>query len=210
MQAVYNKIDPKRQLSDSERNISALGAIWQYKMSKNDTSGAAQAAYDLVQHIRLASQLYAAISEAAIKHRDDPDALRAALKKYASVPDGRDMKVEQTPEGQLRYSYVVDQQTGKVIQGGLATPQQLAAQAMNVATKGFDQFLDQMAASAPSINGSRGVLCTNTAPRKRPALHPLPSIDDGESADFSHEPSQKTLNCQTFRIDRDLATTHCD
>ena len=143
MNQIYKKIDPNNQMSDSARNMAALSSVWQYKLKQGDLQGAQRAAAMMLQHYRLASQRYAAISAAAAEHGDVDTAAKAAMKAYANIPDGKDLKITKTPDNQLQYSYV--DQNGNQIAGGIVTPQQLAAQAMGVATKGFDQFLIQAA-----------------------------------------------------------------
>jgi hypothetical protein len=139
MNAIYKKIDPNNEMGESERNMSALSAVYQYKLRQGDPQGAQRAAFAMLQHYRLASQRYAAISAAAAAHGDVDGAAKAAMKAYANIPDGKDLKVQKSPDGQL--SFTVTGPDGKVIHQGIASPQQLGAAAMNVATKGFDQFL---------------------------------------------------------------------
>jgi hypothetical protein len=165
MQQIFKKIDPNGEMGDSERNIAALSAVYQYKLRAGDPQGAQRAAFTMLQHYRLASQRYAAIAAAAAEHGDVDGAAKAAMKAYANIPDGKDLKITKAPDGRLQYS-MIDEKTGKTIQQGIATPQQLAAAAMGVATKGFDQFL--LAAAGERAAASReGTSQGNRAPSQR-------------------------------------------
>lgn len=154
MQAIYKKIDPNNQMSDSARNMAALSAVYQFKLNQGDPQGAQRAAFQMLQHYRLATQRYAAISAAAANQGNPDAAAKAAMKAYANIPDGKDLKVVKAPNGQLQYSYTDDQ--GHVISQGLATPQQLGAAAMGVAQRGFDQFLSQAANERQAKSGAVG------------------------------------------------------
>ncbi|MCK1742167.1 hypothetical protein IVA80_15185 [Bradyrhizobium sp. 139] len=158
MSAIYKKIDPDNQMGESERNMTALSTLYQFKLNKGDTTGAQRTAFQMLQHYRMASQRYAAIAAAAAAHGDVDGAAKAAMKAYANIPDGQDLKVWKSQDGQLNYS--VTGPDGKVAQQGIATPQQLGAAAMGVATKGFDQFLldasGQRAATSRGNGGAKG------------------------------------------------------
>lgn len=155
MEAVYKKIDPNGQMGESERNMAALSAIYQFKMRKGDEVGAQRAAFQMLQRMRENSQRYAAIAAVAGQNGDIDGAAKAAMKAYANIPDGRDLKIFKGPDGQLQYS-VINEQTGETISKGIATPQQLGAAAMGVAEKGFDQFLLSVAGQRAAGQGGRG------------------------------------------------------
>lgn len=158
MNAIYKKIDPNNEMGESERALNALSAVYQHKLRKGDPQGAQRTAFAMLQHYRLASQRYAAIAAAAAENGDIDGAAKAAMKAYANIPDGKGLKVSKGADGQLTYS-VIDEQTGKTVNQGIASPQQLAAAAMGVATKGFDSFLldaaGQRAATRGAVGGSR-------------------------------------------------------
>lgn len=155
MQALYKKVDPEGKLTDGERNIAALGAVWKYKIAKNDLAGAKEAAADMMMHYKIMSQRYAAMSAAAAHHGDIDGAARAAMAAYSQIPDGKDLKVVKTPDGQLAYQFT-DMKTGKAMQSGVASPDQLASAAMGLATKGFEPLLLQAAGERqpkPAVGG---------------------------------------------------------
>lgn len=144
MEAAKKAVDPKGQLSEAQRNIAALGSVYQFQMNKGDPEGAQRIAFQMLQHYRVASQRYAAIAAHAVESGDLDLATKAATRAYANIPDGRDFQVKKTEDGKLQYTYT-DEVTGKVLSKGIATPQQLAASAMGLAQGGFDKALLQAA-----------------------------------------------------------------
>lgn len=153
MAEVYKAVDPKGELPESERNLKALGTVYAYYMSKNNMPAAKKAAGEMLQHYRLASQRYAAFAAAADAHGEPDEAARLAMKAYANIPDGRQIHIQRRDDGAYTYDYL-DGESGKTIAKGVATPQQLAAQAMRVATNGFDQFILQAAGERSSGRGT--------------------------------------------------------
>lgn len=161
MAAIKKAVDPEEKMGESERNLAALAAVYQFKMNKGDQVGAQRAAFMMLQHYRLASQRYAAIAHAAAEQGDIDGAAKAAMRAYANVPDGKDLKIARKGD-KLEYSFV-DEKTGQTITQGIATPQQLASAAMGVASGGFDQFLLQ-AAGQRTAGTTRQSASTGKAP----------------------------------------------
>jgi hypothetical protein len=186
MHAVRKKIDPRNELGEDQRNIAALSAVYQNKLKQGDAQGAQQAAFSILQNYRLASQRYAAISAAAETGTMDATA-KAAMKAYANIPYGKDFKIWKASDGQLNYS-ITDEKDGKTISQDIASPQQMAAAAMGVATKGFEDFLLQQAGTTASSNDCEDFRPQKLrAPKKRPKLY-----------------------CVTFGIGRDASYTNCE
>ncbi len=188
MDAVRKKVDPNSELGEDQRNIAALSAVHQYKLRQGDPRGAQCAAFSLLQNYRLASQHYVVISNAAETGTMDARA-KAAMKAYANIPDGKDLKIRKESNGELNYSFV-DDKTGKTIAQGVASPEQFAAAAMLVMTKGFEEFLLQQAGTTMPANDCE------SAPLRKPASSP-----GGK---------KRTLDCVTFGIGRDASFTNCD
>lgn len=201
MAAIYKKIDPNNEMGESERNMHALSAIYRYKMNAGDEQGAQRAAFQMLQHYRFASQRYAAIAAAAAEQGDLDGAAKAAMKAYANIPDGKGLKVAKNEKGQLTYS-VIDEATGKVTSQGIATPQQLAAHAMGVAEKGFDQFLlsaaGQRAAAATGAGRSGGK--SGGAPKETDKEKALASLDQAYTKAFPAKGDQPMLNPDEERV----------
>jgi hypothetical protein len=143
MQAAKKTIDPEGKLTDSQRNMAALGSVYQFYANKGEPKKAEKVAFQMLQYYRNASQRYAAIAAKAAEGGNVDLATKAALKAYANVPDGNDLELMPNPDGGIMYT--VTGPDGELINKGIATPQQLAASAMGLATGGFDKAILQAA-----------------------------------------------------------------
>lgn len=152
MAAAKKAIDPQGRLSEAQRNIAALGSVYQFQMNKGNPEGAQRIAFQMLQHYRVAAQRYAAIAAQAANSGDLDLATKAAVKAYANIPDGRDIEIFKDEDGKLNFSYT-DATTGKTIAKGLVTPQQLASSAMGIAQGGFDKALLTAAGAAEKAQG---------------------------------------------------------
>ncbi len=139
MQAARQTVDPEGKLTDSQRNMAALGSVYQFWANKGEPEKAQRVAFQMLQYYRNASQRYAAIAAKAAEGGNVDLATKAALKAYANVPDGNDLEIVPDPNGGLMYRLTNAQ--GEVVNKGIATPQQLAASAMGLATGGFDKAI---------------------------------------------------------------------
>jgi hypothetical protein len=174
MVQIYRKIDPNGEMGESERNLYALNIVHQFKMNQGDPEGAARTAGQMLQHYKQAATRYAAITAAASETGDVDATMKAALKAYAQVPDGNDMKMSKTKDGHVNWE--VTGPDGKKITGGLATPEEIGATAMGLATPGgFENYLVQMASGAKIGGGTAG------GARGRQAAAPV-SPDDSANA----------------------------
>lgn len=144
LDAVKKAVDPEGKMTEAQRNMMALGQVYQFQMNKGNPEGAQRAAFQVLQAYRLDAQRYASIAAHAAENGDLTTAAQAAVKAYANIPDGRDIAVFKDEDGKLNYSYT-DAATGKTIVKGLLTPQQLAAQATGIAAGGFDKLILQAA-----------------------------------------------------------------
>jgi hypothetical protein len=151
MAAAKQAVDPDGKLTESQRNLAALGSVYQFWANKGEPDKARRVAFQMMQYYRGASQRYAAIAAKAAEGGNMDLATKAALKAYANVPDGKDLEIAPNPDGGLMYTYTDDK--GDVIAKGIATPQQLAASAMGLATGGFDKAL-MSAAGAQQDTGA--------------------------------------------------------
>lgn len=144
LDAVKKAVDPEGKMTEAQRNMMALGQVYQFQLNKGNPEGAQRAAFQVLQAYRLDAQRYASIAAHAAENGDLNTAAQAAVKAYANIPDGRDIAVFKDEDGKLNYSYT-DAATGKTIVKGLLTPQQLAAQATGIAAGGFDKLILQAA-----------------------------------------------------------------
>ena len=166
MSAAKKAIDPESKLSEAQRNMAALGSVYQYQMNKGNPEGAQRVAFQMLQHYRVAAQRYAAIAAHAANAGDLDLATKAAVKAYANIPDGRDVEIFKDDDGKLNFSYT-DATTGKTIAKGLVTPQQLASSAMGIAQGGFDKALLTAAGAAEKAQGGgKGAGALKTSDRK--------------------------------------------
>lgn len=163
MQAAKQAVDPEGKLTDSQRNIAALGSVYQFWANKGEPEKAGRVAFQMLQYYRNASQRYAAIAAKAAEGGNMDLATKAALKAYANVPDSKDLEIVPNPDGGLMYTYT--DANGDVINKGIATPQQLAASAMGLATGGFDKAL----MSAAGATQDQGVLKTGAGGKPQSA-----------------------------------------
>lgn len=158
MNAIRKAVDPEGKMSESERNLAAFGAVWQFKKNQGDDVGAARAAGQMLSHYRQAATRYAALATVAASEGRVDEAARFAMKSYANVPDGKDITITKTKDGRLEYSFI-DERTGKTISKGIATPQELAGAAQGIAAGKFDELIMQDAGEKPATSrGKRGAV----------------------------------------------------
>ena len=148
LNAARKAVDPGGRMTESQRNMAALGSVYQFFANKGETEKAQRVAFQVLQSYRGAAQRYAAIAAKAAESGNVDLATKAALKAYANVPDGNDLSLQVMPDGQIKYH--VTGPDGKTIDGGVATPQQLAAAAMGLTTGGFDKAILSAAGAADS------------------------------------------------------------
>lgn len=156
MAAAKRAVDPEGQLTESQRNMAALGSVYQYWANQGEPKKAEKVAFQMLQYYRNASQRYAAIAAKAAEGGNIDLATKAALKAYQNVPDGNDMHMERNEDGTL--TYVMTGPKGETIRQGIATPQQLAASAMGMASGGFDKALLSAAGAAEAAQGGGGAV----------------------------------------------------
>jgi hypothetical protein len=152
MQAAKKAVDPEGKLTESQRNMAALGSVYQFWANKGEPEKARKVAFQMLQSYRGASQRYAAIAAKAAEGGNVDLATKAALKAYQNVPDGNDLELLPNPDGGIMYA--ITGPNGDVITKGVATPQQLAASAMGLATGGFDKAILSAAGAAQADTGA--------------------------------------------------------
>lgn len=141
MEAARKAVDPNNELTDSQRNMAALGSVYQFWRNKGEPQKAERIAAQMMQHYRSASERYAAIAAHAAQGGDMPLAAKAAVMAYANVPDGKDFHIEASPDDPKRLVYYYTDDKGNEIAKGIVTPQELASSAMGLASGGFDKAL---------------------------------------------------------------------
>jgi len=134
--------------------VGIWGFLW---ANKGEGQKAEKVAAQMLQYYRNAAQRYAAIAAKAAEGGNVDLATKAALKAYQNVPDGNDLELLPNPDGGIMYA--VTGPDGNVVTKGVATPQQLAASAMGLATGGFDKAILAAAGAReaqPAVGGKTG------------------------------------------------------
>ena len=216
MDAARKTIDPENKLTESQRNLAALGAVYQFWQNKGDGEKAQRVAGQMLQHYRTASERYAAIAAHAAEQGNLVVATQAAVKAYANVPDGRDMTIRRTGDGNLIYEYT--DENGKTLSKGIATPQQLASSAMGLVQGGFDKALlsaagqreEEAKASGKGAGKAVGGSAPNSSDRKN--MEELFTKDDNspvakEKAKWISENKDKPMDAATSAAIGDLKDT---
>lgn len=192
MELARKAVDPEGRLTDSQRNMAALGSVYQHWANKGDPKRAEKVAFQMLQHFRLASQRYAAIAAAAAEKGNMDMATKAALKAYANVPDGRDMQIVVGEDGTMKYNYT--DENGKTISKGVATPEQFAAAAMGLARGGFDQAILSAAGQREAASGKTATKGSETAARGKAAVGD--KVSDQKGRNEMIDPEITTLQTQ--------------
>lgn len=136
----YQIVDPNNELSESERTMGALGTVYNHYIRQGDSEKAKKAAASIVQYQRRLFSTYASIAQAAAENGDIDNTVEAAVRAYASVPDGRDLKVAKTEDG--RYAVqIINEATGEVVDKPILTPEEIGAWALKVTPGSFDQYI---------------------------------------------------------------------
>jgi hypothetical protein len=158
--ALGKSVDPKGEMSESTRKMVGLGSMYQHYLNQGDPEKAQRVAFQLLQNYRSAATRYSALAARAAEGGDMDTAMKAMLKAHANVPDGRDMSLMQDPDDPNKLMYSFTDEHGKTIVEGIATPKELAAQAMGLAKGGFDKAIltaagqREAAAGAPAVGGA--------------------------------------------------------
>jgi hypothetical protein len=151
MLKIYRKIDPKGEMGESERNMHALQVVYQFKKNQGDSEGAAKAAFQMLQNYKTAAVQYSALAKAAIDGGHVDEGLKLAMKAYAHVPDGNDMKLYKGKDGSINWE--AKDKEGNPISGGIATPDEIGTAAARLATPGQYENLLVQAVSGAKVKG---------------------------------------------------------
>jgi acyl-CoA-binding protein len=151
MAQVMQAVDPEGKMSESERNLAALGAVYNF-YAVRDPAKAQQAAGSMIQYMRTASARYASIAAAHAEAGDIDGTVNNMLRAYANIPNGQDVKFQKNPDGSYAYSFT--DESGKVVNKGVASPQQIASMAMRMTPGEFDKWILTAAGQrAPQAEG---------------------------------------------------------
>lgn len=148
MRQVLDTIDPDKKMAPAERNMKAMGQVYQYYNEKGDPAKAKEAAASMVQYYRQSSQQFLALAKAAAQHGDYDNAAKAAVAAYTNIPNGRDMSIKKNEDGTYAID-VTDAKTGKTVHKQVVTPEQFGAEATKFNPDTFDEEIMRAAGSTP-------------------------------------------------------------
>lgn len=155
VEGVFNVVDPKRQMSEGQRMVASMWAGYKFYLERGEPEKAAKYAGSLAQYSRARSMMLGNFALAALEAGDTGGAAKLLTSAYNTVPDGRDIMVDQvSPEG-IAYSLVGAD--GKVVEKGKAGVKDLQRLAAGAATgQVFDQEATRVRASRASSRGGKG------------------------------------------------------
>jgi hypothetical protein len=116
IQAANKAVDPRSELSPSERSVARLNATWMYHLEKGDPAGAKTAAAQQVLYLKKMLSQLSAVGQVAIENNDMPGLARVLTRAYDEVPDGQRLEAKPTKDG-LDLT-LVDDATGKLTELG--------------------------------------------------------------------------------------------
>lgn len=148
MRQVMDRIDPDKKMPTSERNMMAMGTVYQYYVEQGDLEKAQDAAASMVQYYRMASSRFLALGQAAAEKGELSKAAQAAVAAYANIPNGRDMQIEENEDGSFNIT-VTDEKTGKTVNRQVVSPKEFAAAAMQFNPNTFDEEILNAAGAPP-------------------------------------------------------------
>lgn len=147
MKQVLDTIDPDKKLGPAERNMKAIGTVYQYYDQKGDQAKAKEAAASMVQYYRQSSQQFLALSKAAALNGDYDNAAKAAVAAYTNIPNGRDISITKQGDGYL--IDVTDGKTGKTVHKQVVSPEEFGAAAAQFNPSTFDEEIMRAAGQTP-------------------------------------------------------------
>lgn len=138
VQVLFDRIRKQlpKDTTDEEVGMRAFGAMRDYYMKIGEPEKAQGAAKELMQYYQGAFNKYAAIAKAAAAKGNTDDAVKAAVKAYANIPDGRITKATKNKDG----SYTVeltDIETGKPVMKQVLSPDQIGEMALHLSPGTF-------------------------------------------------------------------------
>lgn len=154
IEQIQQLIDPNGEMTESERVMRSLSTAYDYYLSRGEGDKAQAVAFSMLQSYRQMSQRYMAIAQAAVEGGDIEGAVEAAVRAYTIIPDGRDLSIVKNGDGYaFRYT---DEETGRVVQEGIMSPQEIGGMIMRVSPADFDQFIIAAAGGDPSKSAPAG------------------------------------------------------
>jgi hypothetical protein len=151
VEGVFNVVDPKRQMSEGQRMVASMWAGYKFYLERGEPEKAAKYAGSLAQYSRARSMMLGNFAIAALEAGDTAGAAKLLTSAYNTIPDGRDIVVNQVGADGIDYSLVGAD--GKVTEKGKAGVRDLQRLAAGAAT---GQVFDQEAARVRQSRAQRG------------------------------------------------------
>ncbi len=129
-------------LSEGELTMASLAFAMEYHTKLGDAAGAKNMLASMMQYYGAMSDRYRALAQVAAEHGDVNGTVQAIMKAYANTPDGKDIRLHNTGEGGLSYE-MVDTATGKAIEKGVASPDEILAWATSGSIPNFDSLMEK-------------------------------------------------------------------
>lgn len=148
-------VNPNGDMDDAMESMTVLARAREHFLKNGDPDKARRVSASLLDYYRTVSQKMGAMAVVAGQRGDTPGMVRAAVKASNLLPDGTSMEASVTPDGNITYTQR-NMQSGKVVAGGTATPQQLLARAMGFASGQGALTELQRAAGEGQAAGARG------------------------------------------------------
>lgn len=147
MRRVADMIDPEKKMTPAQRNMAALGNVYNFYRDRGEFDKAQAAAASMIQAHRQSAQQFLALSQAAAQEGRLDDASKAMLAAYTNVPNGVDLSIKKEGEGyKIEFT---DAETGEQMEQAILSPDQFAEQVMKFTPGSFDQAILDAAAVAP-------------------------------------------------------------
>lgn len=152
VEGVFNVVDPKRSMSEGQRMVASMWAGYKFYLERGEPEKAAKYAGSLAQYSRARSMMLGNFAIAALEAGDTAGAAKLLTSAYNTIPDGRDIVVNQVGADGIDYSLVGAD--GKVTEKGKAGVRDLQRLAAGAATgQVFDQEATRVRQSRASGRG---------------------------------------------------------
>lgn len=165
MNEVFERIDPEGKLDNEQRMLKGMMDQYDFWMAEGRPDRAHSAVASMLAYSKKAASTFGSLAIAALKDNNPIGAAQILSRGYAVIPDGKSLEI--TPfnkdgspneKGEILSYRVVDRATGKVVDEGAATKENLGQLAMGMATgQGWmQQMFNATQTAAQSMSAGRG------------------------------------------------------
>lgn len=202
IEQVEKMVDPKGTMSPDMRRMAALSAVQQFYtkqahdfLASGDAAGAARAqqagraaASSLMDHYKIVSNHWAAMTQEALRNGDWSGAATSAMNAYDAIPTGTKIKITADKNtGKFSYEYT-DAKTGKLMRKGLLSPQELGSAAARLQNAGgYEDWLASAAGHRKAIGAPQPAAPKAAKPPKQPSLRDRSTAEDDVRSEFDRK-----------------------